>query len=296
MTHRILITLISAGFLAAPTRITAQATTPRLKLLGARKAAPDVGIKMFVSSGFIRIVAWDRDSIVVRGRIPWTGRFFLLGGNGDSSYKLGVEPRTIDSPEQPSDLVVNVPRRAKLAVKAVDASITAEGIGGWFYTVSGAIRLSGDAEHVDAESIRGDVDLNVTSMLVKARTGRGHMVVRGAPQDVDASTVGGPLDIAASSILRGVFGSVTGDIRYAAMPAPGSVFEFSDHAGTVNLALPRTASSRLELSSVTGPIANGFSPVRPASADSHSLTVRLGAGDAHMTVRTFKGAIRLLPQ
>lgn len=296
MSHRILIALLWAGIPTAPTPLTAQGTTPGLKVLGARKATSDVGIKMYVTSGSVRIVAWDRDSIVVRGRIAPTGKFFLLGGKGDSSYKLGIEPQNIDSPEQPSELVVNVPRRAELAVKAVDASISAEGVGGWFYSVSGAIRLSGDAEHVDAESIRGDVDLNVTSMLVKARTGRGHMVVRGSPQDVDATTVGGPLDVAASSILRGVFGSVTGDIRYAATPAPGSVFEFSDHAGTVNLALPRTASSRLELSTVMGAIANGFSQVRPASSDAHSLTVRLGAGDAHMTVRTFKGAIRLLPQ
>ncbi len=133
-------------------------------------------------------------------------------------------------------------------------------------------------------------------MLAKARTGRGHMVVRGMPQDVDASTVGGPLDVASSSIMRGRFGSVTGDIRYAASPAPGAVFDFSDHAGAVSLLLPRSTSSRLELSSVTGPIANGFAQIRPAGAGAHTLTVRLGAGEAHMAVRTFKGAIRLGPQ
>ncbi len=170
MSHRILIALLWAGIPTAPTRLTAQGTTPGLKVLGARKATSDVGLKMYVSSGSVRIVAWDRDSIVVRGRIAPTGKFFLLGGKGDSSYKLGVVPQNIDSPEQPSELVINVPgRRAELAVKAVDASISAEGVGGWFYSVSGAIRLSGDAEHVDAESIRGDVDLNVTSKLVKAR-------------------------------------------------------------------------------------------------------------------------------
>jgi hypothetical protein len=149
---------------------------------------------------------------------------------------------------------------------------------------------------VDVESIRGDVDLDVSATLVKARTGRGHMVVRGSPQDVDASTVSGALDVAASSVMRGRFGSVTGDIRYAAAPAPGAVFDFSDHAGTVSLFLPRSTSSRLELSSVTGAIANGFTQIRPVASGPHTLTVRLGAGEAHMTVRTFKGAIRLGPQ
>jgi len=232
----------------------------------------------------------------VRGRVAASDRFFFAHGTGKSSYKLGVEPRRIDGPQGPSDLVINVPRRARLSVKAVDAPITAEGVGGWFYTVSGAIRLSGAAEDVEAESISGDVDLDLASMVLKARTGRGHMVVRGSPQDVDASTIGGPLDIATSTILRGRFGSVTGNIRYAATPAAGSVFEFSDHAGTVDIVLPRSASSRLELSSVSGAIANGFSQVRPASTAARTLTVRIGAGDAHMTVRTFKGGIRLLPQ
>ena len=295
MTRRLLITFVSAACLVAP-GVAGSQRAPTLKVLAARGATPDVGIKIFVPTGSVRLVAWDHDSIVARGHVGPHAHFFFAHGEGKSSYKLGVEPQPLDAQVGPCEFVIDVPRRAKISVKAVDAAVTAEGVGGWFYTVSGAIHLSGDAEHVEAESIRGDVDLDVASMLVKARTGRGHMIVRGSPQDVDASTVGGPLDIATSTILRGRFGSVTGNIRYAATPAPGGVFEFSDHAGSVDLLLPRSASSKLELSSVTGAIANGFTQVSPASAVAHSLTVRLGSGDAHMTVRTFKGAIRLLPQ
>jgi hypothetical protein len=271
---------------------------PALKILGAREATPDVGVKIWVPTGSVRLVAWDRDSIVVRGRVAPTSHFFFARGTDKSSYKLGVEPRGFEGPPvpEPSDFVINVPRRAEISIKTVDATIMGEGVGGWFYSVSGAIRLSGAAPNVDAESIRGDVDLDVTSMLVKARTGRGHMTVRGSAEDVDASTVSGPLDIASPAIQRGRFSSVTGNIRYAANPAPGSVFDFSDHAGTVEMFLPRTASSRLDVSTVTGAIQNTLSEVRPVSAGGRTLTVRLGAGEAHMTIRTFKGAIRLLPK
>ena len=277
-----------------------------LKVLGARAATPDVGVKIFVPTGSVRLIAWDRDSIVVRGRVGAGGHFFFARGETNASYKLGVETRRADASQGPSDFVINVPRRAEISVKTVDATITGEGVGGWFYTVSGAIRLSGDAEHVDAESIRGDVDLDVTSMLVKARTGRGHMTVRGSPEDVDASTISGPLDVESPAIRRGRFSSVTGNVRYAANPAPGSIFDFSDHAGTVDLLVPRSASSRLDLSTVTGFIQGGgplrrddpnsLRQFRPSSAGGQTLTVRLGAGEAHMTVRTFKGAIRLLPK
>lgn len=274
---------VHAGAQASPGRV-----------LGARAAARDVAIKMFVPSGSVRIATWDRDSVVVRGRVSRSDHFYFVGKN--TGMKLGIEPRRTGADIQPADLVVMVPRRAEISLKAVDASVTAENVGGWFYTVSGPIRLSGAATHVEAESIRGDVDVDMTVTLVKARTGRGHMTVRGAPEDVDASTVEGPLDVAAPGILRARFSSVTGDIRYAGAPAAGGIYEFSDHSGTVDLALPRSTSSALELSSVSGFIENGFSSVRPAAGGPRSLSVRLGRGDAHLTVRTFKGPIRLRVQ
>ena len=276
------------------------------RVLGARAATPDVSVKIWVPTGSARLVAWDRDSIVVRGRVASNGNFFFARGQTKSAYKLGVEPRRVGRDMGPSDLEIYVPRRAGISIKTVDASLTGEGVGGWFYTVSGAIRLSGDAEDVEAESISGDIDLDVTSMVVKARTGRGHMTVRGSPEDVDASTISGPLDVVSSAIQRGRFSSVTGNLRYEANPAPGSIFDFSDHAGTVDLLLPRSASSRLDLSTVTGFIQGGgllrrddpnsLKQFRPASAGGQTLTVRMGAGEAHMTVRTFKGAIRVLPK
>jgi hypothetical protein len=297
MPHRSLVVLVGMASVALASLVGGQhppSSGGTLKVLGARHAASDLGLKMFVPSGSVQLVTWDRDSIVVRGRVSPSDRlYFVVGDSSGRSAKIGVEARTSGADINPADLVVNVPRRTEISIKTVDATIASSGVGGWFYSVAGAIRLSGSVDRADVETIRGDVDLNVTAASVKARTGRGHMIVRGAPQDVDASTVGGALDVGTSTVLRGRFSSVTGDIRYAATPAPGSVFEFSDHAGTVDLLLPRAVSSMLELSSVTGQIENGFSQVRPVSTTAHALTLRLGAGDAHVTVRTFKGTIRL---
>ncbi|MGH7619946.1 MAG: hypothetical protein ACREPM_22255, partial [Gemmatimonadaceae bacterium] len=108
-------------------------------------------------------------------------------------------------------------------------------------------------------------------------------------------TVDGELDVATPAVMRGRFASVTGDIRYAASPASGAIFDFSNHSGAVDMALPRDASAALDLSSVMGTVENGLAQARPVAGGAHSLRVTLGHGDAQMTVRTFKGVVRLRP-
>jgi hypothetical protein len=49
------------------------------------------------------------------------------------------------------------------------------------------------------------------------------------------------------------------------------------------------------LSSIVGSIENGFSDVRPAASTTRSMRITLGRGGANVTVRTFKGLIRLRP-
>ena len=53
------------------------------------------------------------------------------------------------------------------------------------------------------------------------------------------------------------------------------------------------------LSTVTGAIQNGMSAIRPAASAPHSLRLELGraaASGAQVSVRTFKGTIRLRPE
>ena len=97
-------------------------------------------------------------------------------------------------------------------------------------------------------------------------------------------------------MMRGRFASVTGDIRYAATPAPGSIFDFSNHSGAVDMALPRDGVRRAR------PLErHGYgrerhrTQARPVAGGTHSLRLTLGSGDAQVTVRTFKGTVRLRP-
>ena len=273
-------------------------------ILGARAASPTVSLKCWNPTGTIRFVGWDKDSVVVRGALGHDMKF-EMAGNGDgiktgatrpTSMKLGVAGHWTDPDASPSNFVVYLPRHGTVAIKTVSADITAEGVSGWFYTVSGNIRMSGEATSVEAETMNGSLDLNVSTPWIKARAGNGNLLLRGQPQDVDASTVGGTLSIATSTVLRGQFSSVTGDVHFVGDPPARAILEFSSHSGAVDLLMPQSASALLALSSIAGPIQNGFARVRPTSLTPQSMRISLGRGDAQMTVRTFKGPIRLRAQ
>ena len=279
--------------IVAATRAGAQSAADG-PVLGARALQPTAAFKIWVPAGRIRLVAWDRDSILVRGHVPKSENFYVSGNS--AGMKLGVEQNPPRGRAVQSDIVAYVPRRGKFNVKTVTAAIDGEGVSGWFYSVSGPIHLSGSATSVEVESMNGSLDLDVTTPWLRARTGDGHLLLRGAPEDVDASTIAGTLDVAATTVLRGQFGSVSGDIHYVGSPAPGAIFEFSNHSGGVDLLLPQSASGVFALSSVVGPIENGFTSVRPIASATHSMRLSLGRGGSQVTVRTFKGTIRLRPQ
>lgn len=291
--------LFVGGAILAPAIVSAQTPNRDGPLLGARHTLPTINIKAWNPTGSIRFIGWDKDSVVVRGTVGRGVQFMLSGENEGmklGGIKLGVDGHWTDANASPSDFVVYMPRDGTVSIKTVSADISGDGVSGWFYTVSGSIRLSGRATSIEAETMNGSLDMNVSTPWIKARAGNGALLLRGQPQDVDASTIGGTLSIATSTVLRGQFSSVTGDIHFVGEPAPRAILEFSSHSGAVDLLLPQSTSALLSLSSIVGPIENGFTRIRPTALTPQSMRLSLGRGDAQMTVRTFKGPIRLRAQ
>jgi hypothetical protein len=266
-----------------------------LPVLSARRVTPTFGLNLWNPAGHVRVIAWDRDSLLIRGRLDRTKRLFF--GGDSTGAKIGVDwPKSGGDDAKPCDFVIYVPRRAKASIKTVSADIEATDVSGSFYTVSGAIRLSGTATSIEAESMSGNLDLDTNVPWLRARTGDGHLLLRGRPQDVDAATIAGTLDIATPTVVRGQFTSVSGDIHYAGSIPADAIFEFSNHSGSVDLLLATNVSGTFSLSSVTGPIENSLPNVRPAAVNPHAMRITLGRGGASVTVRTYKGVIRLRSQ
>jgi hypothetical protein len=268
-------------------------------VLGARKVSPTIPLKIYNPAGSVRVIAWDRDSVLVRGPSRPTGFFF--GGTGMAlkfgvnEFMFGVEEPRGDT-ARTAHLVVWVPRHSQVNVKTASASIETHNVSGVFYTVSGMIQVNDTASTIDVESMTGNVDVNASASWLRARTSTGRLLIRGGVQDVDASTTDGQIDVTTSSIFRGRFQSVNGDIRFVGAPQTRAIFEFSNHSGAVDFVLGRYTSGVFDLTSVTGIIENGLTSVQPVSAGPHSMRLTVRNGEAQITVRTFKGPIRLRSQ
>ena len=281
--------LLAIGLVGAPLTVGAQQKIQRRIAVN-----PDVSVKVWIPSGSIRLVGWDRDSLVVEGTIGAGGTLYF-GGAG-SAAKFGVEDATGVNPSIGTMLVAYLPRGARVSVRSVTGSIEATDISGAFNTVGGDIRISGTAQEVNAEAMDGDVRIDAAAPHVRARTASGSLTVGGRSEDIAASTVSGAMTVETRGIVQGRFESVTGSITLGARLDRGAGIEIDNHSGSVELRLQSPLAGDLDLTSVTGKITNGLDkrlPVAGSKGKGQELKLDTGRAGPSITVRTFKGPIVL---
>lgn len=254
----------------------------------------DAGASIWIPEGSVRLIGWDRDSLHVEGMVA-KGVALMVGGGGTGA-KLGIDQAPAGRIAPPANITVYLPRGARVNIRTAGASIHATDIGGWFNSVGGTIRVSGQANEVQAEAIDGSIQLDVTTPLARARTGSGALSVAGMIEDLVASTVSGSLTVTATGLARGRFESVTGAVVIDAPIDRTSSIEVDNHGGSVELRLPPSMSGDFELTSVAGTITNIFDKRVPAAGRQgrgQSLVFVTDAKGARVVVRTFKGAITI---
>ena len=256
--------------------------------------SPSASVKGFVPAGTVRIIGWDRDSLVITGSVAASDQLFF--GGGRAGVKFSVEARSAAAESRAAHLVIHLPRSSQLSMKGVSANIQATDASGSFYTVGGDITIAGRAGEVEVEAMDGSVSVTANARWVRARTASGALRLTGDIVDAAASSITGPVFVSSSGLASGQFGSVTGDIVFAGPLREGAVLSFDNHSGSVEMRLRPTAAGSFSVTTISGVIENELVATRPAvarSATGQSIVFRLGAGGAHVTIRTFKGTVRL---
>lgn len=238
-------------------------------------------------AGATRILGWDRDSVAIAP----------AEGVTRSGTRAAVEVR-VDA-AGPQALEVRVPAGSRVWVRSERGEIEVDGVTGPVTAASGSgrIRVGGAPREVTVETLDGNIEIAATAPLTRVRSASGTVVVRGVTGELVASTVSGPIYAGGNPLARARLETVSGAIAFKGRPTRDGTLEFQSHGGAVELRLPPDLSAEFDVAGIAGGFVNELVPGAPRPARAGvPVRFRAGAGEAQVTVRTFKGTVKLLRQ
>ncbi|GAB1342054.1 DUF4097 family beta strand repeat-containing protein [Gemmatimonas sp.] len=222
------------------------------------RVTTDASLRLYLPSGTLRVVTWDRDSVHVGGTLGANASLF--GGGAASHVKLGVEADNMRDGTLPTaSLEVRVPRRARVWVKMIDGELSVTGTRAELeaYTIRGRVTVHDVAGSTTIESIDAPVTLSNATGDVRIRGSRAVVSLDQVNALVSISTVSGSV-VTRRSPIEGRIETVGGGITVRGVKA-GARLGLQSHAGAVLLELPAGRVPLLELASYRG-------VVRPAGS------------------------------
>lgn len=297
--HRLLLFIALA---AAAVRPALAQSAPPTPVSSGRPLAPDGSLRIFVLNGSVRVTGWDRDSVAVSGTAG-KGQELFMGGTR-STMKLGLWDRADAANALPSHIEVRVPAGARVWVKTgYDADVDVAGVTGGLdlNTAAGDVRVAGSPRELTVEAMEGSIEIAGSPAWLRAKSATGSITLRGSSEDAVLTTVSGPITVVAPGLAapfgRSRFESVTGNVAFSGAPARGGTLDVDTHSGAVDLALPASLGADFDVTTIAGSVTNALTAARPvAEARRRALVFSTGEGGAHITVRTFKGPVRLRRQ
>ncbi len=289
--------LLALAAASAPAAAQLPAVPAGSRAVESRHALPPDGfLRLWNLTGSVRILGWERDSVVVTGDVPEGVDFFC--GVVARGEKCAVNvPMAEEAVARPAHLEVRVPRRAAVWVKSAGADISIAAVTGDVeaYSVTGAIRVDGHAHVLQVETMGGDISVSGSAESLRARTAAGAITLAVDADDADVSSVAGPVRITRGAIRQGRIESIDGGVHWSAAPAAGARLELTSHTGAIDLRLPAGAGGVFAVNSYRGDVACTVPGARRHDDRARRETTFTlpPAGDARLTIRSFKGAVTI---
>jgi DUF4097 and DUF4098 domain-containing protein YvlB len=169
-------------------------------------------------------------------------------------------------------------------------------------TATGPVHVQGVNGDVSVDADTGKVEVRDSNGHVRARTVSGTITLTNLRDGfVEATSVGGEVTLNHVAGKNVSVNTTGGPIAFAGDFAGGGQYSLSSHSGTIDVALPASASVDVTARSVTGSVENDF-PLNPpahptmALAQGKSLAGTSNSGASSVHLRTFSGRIRVKKQ
>jgi hypothetical protein len=277
---------------------------PRVAIERRGSVAHDASIRINGAISSLRIIGWERDSLVITGTMPAGWRFDgglaspLMGPSRGAKFYIdaGTDPYTTAAAVE-----MRVPSGARVWTKSGSADVAVSGVTGGLdlNIVGGSVTVTSAPRELNIESMDGDVRVLGGASWLRVKTATGAIDVRGGSEDAGLSTVSGTIRVADGRYERAKLETVTGDIEYGGDVGYKGSVDITTHSGRVELRLPPKPSIELDAATVTGTIENGVTrsaPITGREGRGMELGFTSGNGDTHVVVRSFKGNVAVKPR
>jgi len=249
-------------------------------------------------SGSVEVKGWDRAEVGVRAELgSGVERVDVSSERGHTIIKVVVASHSHGGD---AELHVQVPKGSEVAVSAVSADVTSQGVLGMqrLNAVSGDVSAEIAGSDIEARTVSGNIRLKghgqPARLLVSTVSGDVH-VERGAG-DFEGNTVSGTLTVSLDSARSVRWRSTSGDMRFTGKLTRGASFEASSVSGDLGVRASAEGGFEYEATSFSGDISNCFD-VKSERTSKYGPGSRLqgtrGEGAGHVRLKTMSGDIQL---
>lgn len=247
--------------------------------------------------GSTRVIGWDRNEILVRGKLGAGAEgveFSVSGATASIEVEAAFNPMGAKA-----DLEISVPSGSALSIESFQGAITVTDVKGTISaeTVNGSIEVAGGAREVDLHAVNGQIHVGPGVPRIKAEAVNGGVFIREAASDVEASTVNGTLSVTGKRLERVDLETVAGALHLEAALSKTATVRISSVSGAVDVTLPASTGVVLSASTFSGSIDNALSEDKAEKGrwnPTRRLEATVGAGGARVTVETLSGSISFL--
>ncbi len=247
-------------------------------------------------AGLIEVEAWDKNEFDLAASLGESAEKIEITGNADA-LKVEVKNRKSERYFGGGEtlLKLRVPQGVSLTLDGTSADLVVRGIKGPLIarTVSGEVEIAVHSKQVTAQSVSGDLQLDVPGAReVKLNTVSGDVQVNGAQGVLAAESVSGDVEVQGGVFAQLDLKSVSGDVEVHAGFTPDAKVKAESLSGDVRFNAPASLSAQVTMKSFSGDKICDFDSARDAM-DGKRTVLKIGEGRGQFSLTSFSGDVTL---